>query len=429
MTSTHSSAQSGRLTRRTMVQGAAWSAPAIAMAASAPAIAASRPEDHIIPGPNPGTYRVKIPAGVKYVDYDIGGGRGGGAGVTAGIGMRLRGRLNLEGRGDQPTYLVIKVGSMGLNRGQWADDNYRRGASLGGFGGRRKYPNEPAVKVDGGDGGGSTAIFIGRSETDDSGDFSRAVVLAAGGAGAGNWQNTVLPGTTATDFVLVSNNDAPWAGHAQDGKNPWGNVTSGPQSGKLVRGEDSKPIVPRNKSTNEPYFTMPSAVNNLGLSSGVNNWTNPGNVFGDEKVDANGQGPTFGPYLGDSGLTASAGGHGGNAQFLYGPDGAIINYGMGAGGGGGGWVGGAAGNSWRMTAELWNRGFGTSGAPGSSFYTENTVDGVKHMNNNVNGSVAPQRNLNDDVNVANAGKSEWGQGYFVLRYTGLDPEVNYDPSK
>ncbi len=343
--------------------------------------------------------------------------------------MRLRGRLNLEGRSNQPTYLIIKVGSMGLDRGQPANDDYRRGASLGGFGGRRKYDDESYVKVDGGDGGGSTAIFIGSSETDDSGDFSRAVVLAAGGAGAGNWQSTVLRGSTGTDFVVVPDNDAPWPGHAQNGANPWGNVASGPQAGKLVRGEDSKPLTPRNKSTNAAYFTMPSATSNRGLSSGVNSWTNPGSVFGDEKVDANGYGPTFGPYLGNSGKSASDGGHGGNASFVYTPDGVIINNGMGAGGGGGGWVGGASGISWRMTAQRWNRSFGTAGAPGSSFYTENTVDGVKHVTNQVNGQVAPQRNSNDDRNVPDAGKTDGGQGYFVLRYRGLEPEVNYDPSK
>lgn len=174
---------------------------------------------------------------------------------------------------------------------------------------------------------------------------------------------------------------------------------------------------------------MPSAASNSGLSSGVNSWTNPGSVFGDEQVDADGYGPTFGPYLGNSGSTATTGGHGGNATFVYTPAGVIINAGMGAGGGGGGWVGGASGISWRMNAKLWDRSYGSSGAPGSSFYTENTIDGVTHMGNQVNGTVAPFRNRNDDQNVAYAGKSEGGQGYFVLSYTGLEPEVNYYASK
>lgn len=51
------------------------------------------------------------------------------------------------------------------------------------------------------------------------------------------------------------------------------------------------------------------------------------------------------------------------------------------------------------------------------------------MGNQVNGTVAPFRNRHDDKNVAYTGKSDGGQGYFVLSYTGLDPEVNYDPSK
>lgn len=114
---------------------------------------------------------------------------------------------------------------MGLSRKATANDTYRRGASLGGFGGRRKYADENFVRVDGGDGSGSTGIFIGTSETDDSGDFSRAIVVAAGGAGAGNSQNTILPGTTAEDFVVVSNNDSPWPGAAQNGDLQWGNVS------------------------------------------------------------------------------------------------------------------------------------------------------------------------------------------------------------
>lgn len=84
-----------------------------------------------------------------------------GSGVVAGSygttfgahGLLRSGRLDLSGR-TSDTVLTIKVGTKGKNRGEFTDNNYRRGSSLGSFGARRQYENEPCLKVDGGDGGG-----------------------------------------------------------------------------------------------------------------------------------------------------------------------------------------------------------------------------------------------------------------------------------
>lgn len=97
--------------------------------------------------------------------------------------------LDLLGRSGN-TVLTIKIGTKSKNRGKFADNNYRRGASLGGFGDPRQYENEPGPKVDSGDGGGSTGIYIisGTAITSSSHTavFERLLAVAAGGPGSGN---------------------------------------------------------------------------------------------------------------------------------------------------------------------------------------------------------------------------------------------------
>lgn len=307
-----------------------------------------------------------IPACVKTVNYVIRGASGGwSGGANGGDGMRLSGVIDLSGRTSE-TVLTIKVGSAGLARASWADDTYRRGASLGGFGGRRQFSGEPGPKVDGGDGGGSTAIFVPADQSGTSRshevDFSRALALAAGGAGAANGQQLYWTQPGPDDHVEFSPVSFP--GNAYAANAVW-TAVSAPYSGFVVNSESSKPVTARNKHTGEVYLEMPGGVAANGTVQGSNTYKSPGSVFGD------GGYPSFKPGL--AGKNTRNGGHGGDAAYVTNPP----DIGRGGGGGGAGWAGGAGGNTYGSDGREWVRYIGSAGGTGSSFYTDRAVENVR----------------------------------------------------
>ncbi len=279
--------------------------------------------------------------------------------------MRLTGVIDLSGRTSE-TVLTIKVGSAGLARGSWADNSYRRGASLGGFGGRRQFSGEAGPKVDGGDGGGSTAIFVPADQSGGSRshtvDFSRALALAAGGAGAANGQQLYWQPPGPDDYVEF--NPVSWPGNAYNANTAW-TAVSAPYSGFVVNSEASKAVTVRNKQTGQVYLEMPGGVAANGTTQGRNTFTERKAVFAD------GARITF--EQGKPGKNTRNGGHGGDAGYVTNPP----DVGRGAGGGGAGWAGGAAGNSYGSDGPQWDRYIGSAGGSGSSFYTNRAIEGVR----------------------------------------------------
>ena len=171
--------QKSAMQRRTVIRGAAWAVPSLAIAASAPAIAASQECTAVT-----STYvvtetvvTVNVPAEAQYVDYLVrgagGGGGGGGDGalgegrITFGAGSPRQLRVIVGAGGETKTDGTSAAGGWGFGRG---------GHSTPG-------PRENAGAPTGGGGGGS-AILVGTTP----------VVVAGGGGGTAISQS--LSGST-----------------------------------------------------------------------------------------------------------------------------------------------------------------------------------------------------------------------------------------
>lgn len=349
-------------------------------------------------------------------------------GLADGAPPNSNARIVLASRSDQglDTYLVVKVGSSGKNRAEEASNDYRRGASLGGFGGRRGYSDGKAQTVFGGDGGGSTGVFLALqqptapgqritiSRASHSVDFTRALLVAGGGAGSGgNEQRIADP----KDPVIVANSYPVMAGN---NNTAWTAVSDGPLPGLVISKASAQALGnPVRVSVNGTTFLeMPNgAPPGADLTAPVNTWTNPGqSVFlGASSLDnANG---TTEFYIHNDAKTANDGGHGGNAPMSGPGTGTPMNVGWGAGGGGGGWVGGAAGMSYRSKSqgEIYVRSFGSSGAPGSSFVASAEIGQL----GGTGSGVYIRRRSADPYNPAAVLKPHVGENNDTTQFAGI----------
>lgn len=190
----------GKVRRRTVMMGAAWSVPAVVAVAPTPAFAASpSPCDTIELNPSTGggqtsesagleNYQFTVPAGVTSLGYVLAGGAGGMTNsvdgfIHGGAGAVISGTITVT----PGETLTIFVGQGGGHRTGTASSSL---SSIVGGGGYRKggdadnttsgaTPYSGAIKGwSGASGGGASAILRG----------STVLVAAAGGGGAGGFQ-------------------------------------------------------------------------------------------------------------------------------------------------------------------------------------------------------------------------------------------------
>lgn len=190
--------------RRTIVKGAAWSVPVIAVAVGLPEVVASVcvPGTFTATAPVPGnpaaaTSVFEVPAGVTSLTFQVAGGAGGTATYWAhspvgrgGEGARVDGVLSVT-PGQFLTLVVGQGGAGALNTA--GDEGGPTGNAPGhpggggyGNGGDTTWTGGPNSFYDsfaGGSGGGGSAILLGATP----------LVVAGGGGGSGAWNGKNIP--------------------------------------------------------------------------------------------------------------------------------------------------------------------------------------------------------------------------------------------
>lgn len=194
------------VSRRTLAQGAAWSVPAVAVAAAAPTMAASctpqtwlvEPQVDVLGGPSgagagvPTIWKttpmvITIPAGDCPITYTIRGGDGGA--YYGGTGIVSTGTITRSDT-SKPLTLTLIAGAKGeIGNPQIVDFNtggpgYGKGGSGTWLGwGLHGANNGHAVALSGGGGGGS-AILMGTA-TSTTQTSTTPLIVAGGGGGGG----------------------------------------------------------------------------------------------------------------------------------------------------------------------------------------------------------------------------------------------------
>lgn len=371
----------GSTPRRTLLRGAAWTAPALAVAHAAPALAASQCEDEefTLELPNGGLGDVDgraeefiVPEGVQEIEFEILGGAGGGRSDTliGGAGTLVTGTLQVTP--NESLQLIVGQGGAGYPSGQegGAADTGGRGHGNGGDTVIPLRPGSSAVAgayFAGASGGAGSAILRGTS----------ALVIAGGGGGAG----AGLLEPTGADLTYV--------------QRPVG----GPGDTNGSHGEMSITVPPR--SIRAPggggaSSTTPGAGGAQPGEPAPNTW--------EHRVRSTG-------YAGNHSGTSGTGGIGGFATAQAGSSSSDYSWGVAGGAGGGGYAGGGGGsaiaayfgihsspglpNRWRTIA------VGGAGGGGSSFTLSSAV-------------TAPQMQVGDN---ANAAANVRRPGRIVLRWS------------
>lgn len=244
---------------------------------------------------------------------------------------------------------------------------------------------------------------------------------------------------------------------------PWAQASGGQLPGYLFNASGGDPDVVT--ANGAELMRLPNGTIPDGLSAPVNTFADPGNTpfRGVTPYDTE-QGTTSLWVINDAKSNAD-GGHGGNAPFSTAGTGSLPvpsgdkqnDWVLGAGGGGGGWVGGASGMAFQSSSvsnqfgqTIYRRSYGSSGAPGTSFFTDQafgnetyttpkgaTVTGVRILRGKTAdpGTVfRPQRNLNDSddqfAGVTGATGFEKHNAYFKFWWGAgdINTAVFADPS-
>lgn len=175
---THAVPRRHGIDRRQLARGAAWAVPALALAAAAPAVAASNCEGEAVTQTFAYSGAVgsfTLPASLCDIyAFEVVGGSGGGNNSLTGRGASLRGTFTAAA--GTPIRLIVGGGgqggsaSEGVFQGGWG---YGRGGSTS-----AATPPERGGGAVGGGGGGS-ALFLGAATNDTT------LLVAAGGGGGG----------------------------------------------------------------------------------------------------------------------------------------------------------------------------------------------------------------------------------------------------
>lgn len=294
------------MSRRTVVRGVAWSAPAVMATAAVPALAISGTLHTVTVTGNGITGKsqtVTLPAGAHDITYSVSGGGGGSAvddfDTLAGSGSKITGTLASSCTG--PVTLWVMAGGGGDESGSPAT-----GYGNGGLAQVLQTPNFSgaylASTAFGGTGGAGSAIFLNAAPT--SGGVP--VVVAGGGGGGGSRGNSDQPDNMAP---TSTNNPSGGVGGTagQDVVDTYapGTVTAGGGGAGPAGSAGSTTITPASKTTQVP-----------GAAGQANGAGNMGGGNGAKAVTTSYQYTT-----------------GGYTYYL----------GLASGGGGGGWTGGGSG--------------------------------------------------------------------------------------
>lgn len=253
MTQFHAPAHGVR--RRSLVQGAAWTVPAIALTTAAPAFAASQTGTltAIGSGTNSQTLTATIPCGRPVTYTVIGGGGGGGAGSTAmtgGDGDMITGSFSLDcSCGSTKTLTIVAAGGgAGGQRNNTAAPSpsfatggagFGKGGNSGDVSQGSQYTNEYFLSalnnnyMYGGGGGGGSAILIGTAP----------VIVAGGGGGGGTVRmadNITNGGTQASHSV----------GNPTGGDAAPGAINGTPGTSTITTSSDTPNILNQNVTAN-----------------------------------------------------------------------------------------------------------------------------------------------------------------------------------
>ena len=291
----------GAVRRRTIAQGMAWTAPAVIAAASAPAIAASCSE-HGTYTHGPGLGSVTIPACVTTVTFTLIGGGGGGSSVRGGHAAKITGTLQLPGTAATLLSFDIGYGGDGRNALQ-SSPTSGRGYGDGGLGGIRFF--NAAWRVDGGDGGGGSAILV------------NTVPIVVAGAGGGS-----------------------------------GNGSSGQGTGTVTVGQGGDAAPSPTNGGNAVLIGSAGTRRDLEGGGAANGLT--GGTAGDSGIVSSGR------RVGQAGSNGPGGNGGAGGSFV---DGDAAN----AGGGGGGYAGGGGGEAGKFALDGNDMTAGAGGGAGSCY--------------------------------------------------------------
>jgi len=166
------------LTRRSIVKGAAWSLPVIAVPAQAASLrGCGSSETRVITATDAarGELTVTIPACAETITFRVLGGGGGASGLPGGAGALITGTIQATGA-DMTVTLI--AGQMGWSRGSTKVNVNPTGFGSGGLGGNRfSYNGNGIWLVDAGYGGAGSAILT---------DTGAPLVIAGGGGGGSN---------------------------------------------------------------------------------------------------------------------------------------------------------------------------------------------------------------------------------------------------
>lgn len=206
--------QKSAMRRRTIIRGAAWTVPSLAVAAAAPALAASQEcttetREFNVTG---GEVTVTVPPEAQYIDYVVRGGGGGGQ-ITGGHGATTSGRITFADS-SSPRQFVVIVGAGGAV----TRDGTR---ASGGYGYGSGGPSTPGPRVTetaptGGGGGGSALLLAGTRTP---------VVVAAGGGGS------AVTSTVSGSTKLVNTHRSPGLVNPQGDPYQYGTGAAGEGSG------------------------------------------------------------------------------------------------------------------------------------------------------------------------------------------------------
>lgn len=345
---------SPKVTRRRVVAGAAWAAPAVAFAAAAPALASSmctqsgsrtvRPADGVV--------ELTIPTYCNWLQYTI---RGGDGGFFGGGGAFNSGVLRRSNPNAGPLTVTLIAGDKGDYVNPQYGGTHNTGGTGYGKGGDTSWIPYPSLYTGGmhssaGAGGGGSAILLGTAAAN-----TPLVVAGGGGGGSHHWAK------------LGSALSPTWTGSVNGGSagapGPAGNATAAPSfvvyasSTRYYGRTDGTPSMGANGATGGaaavpgPITADPQANGNNAYlftatgAAGGNHGT--GLNGGGDGGAGNGPGPTDIPSWA-SGQQYTAGGSGGGGY---------------AGGGGGLSLAGV-----RSTPLAFGMGsMGSAGAAGSSF--------------------------------------------------------------
>lgn len=348
--------------RRTLLRGAAWTAPALTVAHAVPAFAASQCEDEefTLELPNGGLGDVDgeaedfiVPEGVEEIEFEVLGGAGGGRSATliGGAGTLVRGTLQVTPL--ETLHLIVGQGGAGYPSAELGGvaDSGGKGYGNGGNSVIPRRPGSTAVAgayFAGASGGAGSAILRGTSP----------LVIAGGGGGAG----ASLLEPTGANYTYV--------------QHPVG----GPGDTGGTYGELS--ITVPSRSIRAPGGGGASS-NTPG--SGGTQPDNPAPNTWEHRVRSTGNAGSFSS-------TGSAGGTGGYATTQEGTSAASYSWGVAGGAGGGGYAGGGGGSAIAAYFGIVSSSYraicvGGAGGGGSSFTLSSVV-------------TAPHTEVGDNANAA-----------------------------